>query len=670
MNIRTVLRVGLAALLVIYLGACVGSGKKEYDVGMQLSAAGKYKEAIAYLNQAIEKEPNNKEYQQALSDMKEKLVNQFVDQGAGALTSQSPVTIGAINKAKAELTKAQEIDPAHPAVKGLSSNVEKAEDALVADVRKLYADAKQFSTAGKWLEAYFNLQQVQSRFPNYEDSFQLLSKVSDEGSSDFYQQAKARFDEDDFRGAKSYLRHALSLKADYAEARELLSLAEERDSKGYFIEQAREAVMAQKWDTAVDNYRRALEYEPADQDLRQLIVHVRNKAGQYYIRKARSQMDSGWLLKAFEIYDVAGRNIQDSGDYQLNSLRNDLTSRAKFLAAQFKDQGQYGAAWYWYTQIQEIDPEYPEIFYLTQEMEDNIKARVQKSIAVFDFSSPSGSEDAGIIVANNLITFLFNNASGDIKILERENLKSILEEMKLGSMGVVSAQSAKEMGRVYGIDVAIMGSVLLFKVDTTVSEGTKSVRYQVGEKIEDNIEYLNWKAKNPNPSSEQIAQAPPAKIKLPEFKEKDYLVSNHKKVGFVQLSFRIVDVRTGENIQVRTIERKETAEDETSAGLPEADVKFDSLQISTNTELLQKMTDEVVADLGRETLRPLQNQEKEYFQDGENFLRRRDKLQAAESFVNAIFNENLKRIQESPISQKSEENIADIFREYLVILEG
>jgi curli biogenesis system outer membrane secretion channel CsgG len=301
-------------------------------------------------------------------------------------------------------------------------------------------------------------------------------------------------------------------------------------------------------------------------------------------------------------------------------------------------------------------------------MEDRIKQRVQKSIAVFDFGSPSDNEDAGIIVANNLITFLFNNASGDIKILERENLKSILEEMKLGQIGVVSAASAKEMGRVYGIDVAIMGSVLLFKVDSSVSPGTKSVRYKVGTQIKDNIDYLNWKAKNPNPTEQQIAAAPPAKIEVDQFAEKDYKVSNHKKVGFVQLSFRIVDVRTGENIQVRTVERKEIGEDATSAGLPEANVEFDPLEIPTDTELLQKMTDDVVAELGREALRPLQNLETTYFNEGEKYMRRRDQLGAAERFVDAIFDENLKRIQGSPLTQKAFENLDGIFLGYKIAL--
>ena len=142
----------------------------------------------------------------------------------------------------------------------------------------------------------------------------------------------------------------------------------------------------------------------------------------------------------------------------------------------------------------------------------------------------------------------------------------------------------------------------------------------------------------------------------------------HKKIGFVQLSFRIVDVGTGENIQVKTIERKEVAEDEASAGLPEAKVKFDPLEIPTDTELLQRMTDEVVAELGREALKPLQNLEQTYFKAGENFLRRRNVIAAAESFVDAVFDEKLKRIQNSPLSQSANDHLQKIFSDYAVTL--
>jgi len=669
MDKRNVLRISLLILLAIFLSACV-SGQQQYDVAMQLSQAGKDKEAMAYLEQALANAPNNKTYQQALVDLKQKLIGQYVGHASKILSEASPLTLAALNDAKAQLAEAQAIDASDAQVVTLKNKLDAAEKDFLAEIQTLYDEAKQSIAMQDWLKAYFNLQQIQSRFPNYEDSFQQMLTVADQGATAYYTKASAQMAEDDIQGAIDNLRQGLSINPDHGLSLDLMAQARRRDNKTYFITKAKNLLNAKKWDKAIKAYRQALSYTPNDQNLKQLIAQIDAKAGAFYVQKAREQMMAGWLFNAFESYQLAVNYAPKKTSSTLMSVRADLCTRANYAAESFKEQQKFGSAWYWYKKISKINPDYPKIFYLAQAMEDEIKARVRKSIAVFDFSSPAGFPDAGIIVANNLITYLFEAASGDIKILERENLKSILEEMQLGQIGVVSSDSAKEMGRVYGIDVAIMGSVLLFKVDATSSEGIKTVRYKTGTKIEDNIEFLNWQAKNPSPSKEQLAQAPPAKITAPQFAEKDYKVSKHKKIGFVQLSFRIVDVSTGENIQVKTIERKEVVEDEGSAGLPEANVKYDPVDIPSDTELLQKMTEEVVTELGREALRPLQNLEKKYFEKGQQHLRRRDGIQAAEGFVNSIFNEKMKMIHSSPLSEKATENLDDIFRKYHLRLEG
>jgi tetratricopeptide (TPR) repeat protein len=668
MKMRAILRVFVGLALAAVLTACA-AGQKEFDVGMQLSSAGKYKDAMTYLEQALAKEPGNEKYQEALAGVKAELVKQYLGEAEQALGPLDQVTMTNINQAKVKLNMAREVNAADPAVGQFSANLTALEDSLVSDVKFLYDNTVQLIDQKEWVKAYFALQQIQAKFPNYEDSFKLLNRVVTEGSQSYYENATGFFAKDDYRSAIEELRKALAIKADHAESRKMLAVANQRNNKEYFIKQASKAVMEKRWDKAVHYYQQALTYDPDNKKLQQLAAQVNVRAGQYYVQTSRRQMDKGQLYRAFDTYMLALKYIGDADDYQVSSLRQDLTARAAFLANRFQEQERYGAAWFWYQKIRAISATFPDIFYLTQAMEDRIKQRVRKSIAVFDFNSPSDNEDAGIIVANNLITYLFKNASGDIKILERENLKSILEEMKLGQIGVVSSNSAKEMGRVYGIDVAIMGSVLLFKVDSSSAKGTKTIRYKIGTRIEDNIEYLNWVAKNPKPSPEQLAAAPPAKIKVPEYSEKDYQVQNHKKIGFIQLSFRIVDVTTGENIQVKTIERKEVVEDEASAGLAEAGVKYDPLEIPTDTELLQKLTDEVVAELGLEALRPLQNLEQVYYREGENYMRRRDNLNAAEQFVNVLFNEQLKRIVGSPLSNQASENLNDIFLNYEVSLE-
>ncbi len=660
-------------LPVIFLHACATGtkklGEKHYQIGMQLNQAEKYKEAMAYLDQAIASDPDNQKYQQALEKMRGDLINKYIKEGMGALEAGGSLTLMALDQAKAALVGAKEVDPNCAEVISFNKDLNSREEVFMKDIEELYSQAKQYTQNKEWLKAYVGLQQLQSLFPNYEDSRQCLIKVTRVGSEEFYKKAKKQMEENDIKGALENLRQTLSLRSEYKEARNLMSLAKERDNVDYFLKLGKKEATNSNWDKAIRAYQQAFIYKPEDDNLKIRLEQAQQKAANYYIKETQTLADQGWLCKAFENYKMSKEFSRKGQKDQITKLGDHLCVRAKYAAECNKEDARFGAAWYWYKQIESINPEYPRIFYLIQSMEDEINQRVKKSIAVFDFSSPVGSSDAGIIVANNLITFLFKTASGDIQILERENLKSILEEMKLGQIGVVSGNSAREIGRIYGIDVAIMGSVLLYKVDSTSSEGTKTVRYQIGEKITDNIEYMNWKVKHPKPNKKELAEAPPAKIFVPEYTEKEYTVSYHKKIAFAQLSFRIVDVTTGENIQVKTIERKQIAEDEGSAGLPEANITFDPVEIPSDTEILQKISEEVVAELGREALKPLQNLEKTYFQDGEKYLRRQDSMIAAEHFINALFDEKLKRIQNSPQSTKALEYLDEIFLNHQITLK-
>lgn len=670
MKKRVIANIGIILLSAIFLFACA-AGKEQYDIGMQLSSAGKHSEAIAYLNQAVEQEPDNEKYKNALSDLKNSLINDLIAQGSDALNSVSPLTVGAINKAKAKLAEAKEIDTDHPAVTSFSVMLEKKEKSFLLAVNNLYSSAKKDFAAKKWLKAYFNLQQIQSIFPNYEDSGRLLQQISAKGSGALYKLAKTMFDKEDYQSAAKLLNKVLSLNPNHALSKKLLSQVRKRDTKDYFLDQGRKAAMAQNWEMANKAYMRALEYSPEDQNLKELINNIRLKAALFYIREAKTQMYAGWLFKAFEGYKTALKyadNKEETEETEISSFRKELCSQAQSAAKSFEAKEMFGSAWFWYDKIKSIDLDFPEIFYRIQSMEDKIMQRLKKSIAVFDFGSPSNAPDAGTIFANKLSTFLFKTASKDVKILERENLKSILDEMKLGQIGVVSPRTAKEMGRVYGIDVAVMGSVLRYNVDSSSYSDTKTVVYKV-KKTQENIDYLNWKAKNPKPTKEQLAGSPVPYINKMVDVEKEYKVSIHKKVSFVTVTFRIVDVKTGENILVDTIPRTKIAKDETSAGVKIAGIKFDPLEIHTDTQLLQELTDEVVAELGREGLSPLKNLAKTYFDEGEKHLRRRDKLKAAESFTNSIFNEKVRMIQESPISMKAGEYLENIFRDYKVIPE-
>ena len=654
----------LAVIIAAGLIGCA-SGKTSYGLGMQMKAEGRYREAITYLQEAIAAEPKNEAYRQALTDTKNALIGELAAKADEILKSKIPPSMATIKDAGSKISAAGQIDPNHPAVIEYKARLKKEELNLRVSVKNMYAQAGVNIEKQQWGEAHANLMQIDQLLSGYEDTDRLLKIVAAKGVPVLLQEGKRLFDRQEYKQAATYFQQVLDIDPQMQEARTHLGLARKRDTKEYFVEEGHMASANGRWEQAERAYRRALTYDPADEEIKTAIGRMQYKAAFHYMREARNHMLAGWLFNAFINFELAVKNADTRKhpelEPHLQTLGNELGTTTAAVAQQFAQEGRYGSAWFWYQKIKNVDPDYPDLFYRSEAMEDEIIRRLRKSIAVFDFGPPSSAPDAGAIFANSLSAFLFKNATKDIKILERENLQSMLEEMKLGQTGVVSSKTANEMGRIFGIDVAVMGNVLRHNVDATSYSGTKTVTYQV-KKTEENIDYLNWKARNPNPTKEELDQAPVPFIHKMIDAEKQYSVSTHKKVAFVTVSYRIVDVNTGENLMVDTITHSKTATDDTSAGVQVAGVKYDPLEIPTDTELLQALTTEVVEELGREALRPLQTLEKTYFALGEKHLRSHDDITALEYFIDAMFTERVKGLKGTQIAREAGRNVEDIFR--------
>jgi hypothetical protein len=292
-----------------------------------------------------------------------------------------------------------------------------------------------------------------------------------------------------------------------------------------------------------------------------------------------------------------------------------------------------------------------------QTTEDIIKKRLKKVIAVFDFSSPSYNPDAGTTASSNLITYLFNNSSGDIRILARQDLQSILTEVKLEQAGVVGNMTAiRRVGRKTGIDIFIVGNVLLYKTEKDESKGSKVAKIQIGTKVKDNPDYLIWKAKNPKPTKEQLTAAPPAVLEIPEYRYESYTVGRNKMRAAFNVYYKVIDAKKGEIIATDTIKRNAEVADDWNDGIPEAKIPFNPLELPTESELLEQVTEEAVRDLALVILEPFKRLQTTYFDEAEILLKRRQNEAAIEKYMDAIYDERIKGI-ESPISKKSNEVI-------------
>lgn len=652
-------------LALVLLTACestpkISAGAQEFSVYQKLASSQKHIEAISYLQLAVKKSPENAQYAAMLQQARQKAAMQLTA-SINELLGSGKLDKATLDKASSQFSQAKNILAKHDTYPGISALLEQKQTELETKIKSLYDSVKTNIASNEWIKAKFISKKLAALYPNYEDSAFLGQKVQLEGSRFYLNQANAAYKNNNFSKTLEYARKSLTINKLNKKATALIASTNRKNNKEYFLSLAQVAERAQDWSTVYKTCKSALSYDANNAYCHETLAKVKSQWTQDLLSQARQFLTQGYFSKSINAYKEANTINDGEKNDALAAIKQSLSDKIVITADELLASGHFGSSWYLLRLVADFNPVYPELFKKTKHAEDSINQRIKKSIAVFDFKSPSYNPDAGVLVANNLISNLFNSASKDINILERENLKSIIEEMKLGQIGVVSESSAQEMGRIYGIDIAIMGSVLLYKVDSTESTSSETVRYKVGEEISDNIDYLNWKAVNPNAKRDELRSAPKAKILIDKFEEKEYEVKHKKKVGFIQLSFRIVDVATGANTRVETIERKKIDEDRSNEGIKDAGITFDPMDIPTDTELLQQMATEVVAELSRDVLQPLRNLEKKYFEDGEDlFLRRKENLNAVEKFVDAIFDERLKSVVGSPITTQSNKYLNSI----------
>ncbi len=184
------------------------------------------------------------------------------------------------------------------------------------------------------------------------------------------------------------------------------------------------------------------------------------------------------------------------------------------------------------------------MFLLSCSMTSQIVVKVQKpaaiylpgvkKIAIADFSGPdrSGSQIATMVQSMLMSTHYFD-------IMERSELRRILEEQNLGLSGVVDETTAARVGKLLGVDALIFGEVTTYKVEPD-ERGVEKVRRKVGTGRYEWVEQKN------------IFTGKKKKVKKEIMKT--VLVDQHYRIrrGTVAINFRVVGVETGKLLAARS----------------------------------------------------------------------------------------------------------------------
>jgi len=96
-----------------------------------------------------------------------------------------------------------------------------------------------------------------------------------------------------------------------------------------------------------------------------------------------------------------------------------------------------------------------------KELQQNLISKKSKMIAVIDFNNLDNSvNNLGRHISEKLAIKLFRlNKDNSYTIVERGQLSKILKELKLSASGLVEPKTMKKIGKIYGVDTVISGSL-------------------------------------------------------------------------------------------------------------------------------------------------------------------------------------------------------------------
>ncbi len=117
---------------------------------------------------------------------------------------------------------------------------------------------------------------------------------------------------------------------------------------------------------------------------------------------------------------------------------------------------------HWVGRAQNLDK---EMTTLAETLATQVKESGEKKISILDFSDLQGNfNELGRFIAEKLTVKMVSRRK-DYSMVDRANLKRILEEHKLTMSGLVDPDNAKKLGQLAGVDAIILGSVIPFKSD-------------------------------------------------------------------------------------------------------------------------------------------------------------------------------------------------------------
>ncbi|HQB39401.1 MAG TPA: CsgG/HfaB family protein [Deltaproteobacteria bacterium] len=652
MHIRKTVLLGLCTLM---MAGCASPGKESFDIGRELERQQRLEDALPMYEEALAKDAGNTEFKAAADMVRGRLSKRLLET-ARQLMAATPQKYEDLRKAQEYVNRALKYDPSSADARSMSEALKAQMDAMVKKAETAYGQAVRAQESKDWVGALHGFRDVRSYYPNYMDVATRIPIVESHAMAFYLNQAEHCRADDDLDGQIRHLESALMLQPANSQVAAVLKEARSANTVAGNLKKAEQLARENRWDRMRIYLKRAQAMQPGKADVDRI-----NRLSADVVRKLIDRASTDLDKKAVYSACVGLKGVYDfspaaSKTAEYSKLRSRVVADVTVRVEELEAAGNVGQALFLADCVSQLVHPGKQLQHKMQGLKDKVRQKVVKKIAIMDFSAPASNADAGRLVTDSLLSYMTRNASRDVKILARDVLGTLIKEIEMGQAGLYDIESAKKSGKLKGTDVFIFGSLLQYAVEKNVEEGHKTVVAKVGIDKMPNPQYNVWMAANPQPTEEDRRHAPPAFIEKDRTETIRYKVATHRKNANVTISFRVIDVESGEVVITRTLKSKKEAIGTYSEGVDVAGIPYKRLELPSDADLLEKAVDESISNLGHQVLSRFQNLQEGYLNSGDVLKKKGEPLMAVERYVDAIVSEEVKNLK-SPVTEKARREI-------------
>ncbi|MEA2018145.1 MAG: CsgG/HfaB family protein [Campylobacterota bacterium] len=463
-------------------------------------------------------------------------------------------------------------------------------------------------------------------------------------------------DSDKLQSAKEYYTKYLNYGTNKNQLKELEQKIQQYSVIDNKIKKSYQLLLESRVDEVFETIKVIYSYDIKNPILIKRLKQLNQKITKVYLNMSSDYLEAHNLFDAYAtLVKVISLNKNVKHTKIAKKVLEELYKKAKIYA----DSRFSGNAYAIYTYIQKIDPNYKSVFVLHRELKDAlIKSNILK-IAASKFITPANEGSSGTRFTASLTSKLFKDKPKDLKVIERNRLQLILDELKLSETGNI--ESLAQRGKIKGLDAFIFGDVIESSVETQRRESSEQAMVTIGTRKINNSKFMMYMMSS-DLDKKRWKELPKEFIEEPVTQLISYKKGKIKKTSNLIVSIRIVDIAKGDIIAAKTFEEKNTLEDKFNDGVQLANIVNDSEDILSDKTILNKLQEKMISNISAFILDQFKYREAIHLDKAEFYIQRREFDKAMEYIINA---EIIESIKNESVSSVIKDKKYDLFKEII-----